>query len=400
MKFYKITTLIALFILLNTQSNAQGSCWCSFLISFTATQQTDHTVKLHWETNTESLTAYDFVIERSYDGFSTSSDIGYITAHAGASSYSYDFYDVCPCAGSTTDVYYRLRSVNNNNSLRYSDIRHVSLSGCPTCASQCTLASLTGTSAFCSGSSQYEVVNSPGPVSWSVSNGSLASITNISSSAINLTKNGDGVITLTAAISGCTSFTKTIVLGTPAPTTINMTYQSSCMGGTDWDATFTPSPLPDGTTYLWSVNGSSYFSGSPYFNENYPLAQSSDPSITLNVEYQNSCGTSSPLSFPVTYYSPCGGFRATIAPNPIKDHVTIKIDEEFAPTNKYKKLSLDIAPFEVKLIGINDHIIYKYQKSTPGAKQMDINTRNLKPGIYIAEITYKLRKVTKEVRIN
>ncbi|MGB8192255.1 MAG: T9SS type A sorting domain-containing protein, partial [Chitinophagaceae bacterium] len=385
MKRIYLSCLSAGFMLLSYSSIAQ--CWCSFLTGLTASQQTNKQVKISWNTDTESSTAKDFIVQRSYSGFASDiTNIGYVSANPNALSHVYNFYDAYPCNGSATTVYYRLKSVNIDNNERFSSIVTASLNGCPTgCSSpsspticQCNMNTLTGPSIICSGTGVYEVTNAAGAVSWSVSNGSIASITATSSSRATLTKNGDGQITVTATISNCATLNKTVVLGTPAPSTIIMESQA-CIGYTDWEASFIVSPVISGTTYLWSVNGSSFFTGSA----TYSFAQSMDPYITFDLKYQNSCGTSSQLSFPITFYSSCPGFRAIVSPNPAKNNLMVTIEEK-----KGYKSSPTNGGLEVRIYDFNNSTLLSTQRTIRGIKELRLNTRMLKPGKYLLHIKY------------
>jgi hypothetical protein len=393
MKKIKILSALSFFVLYNVNVYAQP-CWCSFLNNFSATQQSNKQMKIHWETDTESSTAKDFIIQRSFNGFSTSTDIGYVSGHPNE-SHSYDFYDAYPCNGSNTTVYYRLKGVNIDNNIRTSGTISVSLSGCPSCANpttcQCNLNTLIGADAFCS-SSDYEVTNASGAVTWTISPSGIVNVSNLTSTKINLSKITDGAITLTAALTNCTSLTKTIIVGAPGPTTINMDFQSSCIGGSDWDAEFSPSPLILGLTYLWSINGSSYASGLPYYNEHYDVGESSDPSITLNIKYQSSCGTSSAMTFPATYYSPCGGHRIKISPNPVKDLANLTIETD-GTDNMHKLLT---TPFKATISIYNQNNIL-VKRFTTTDKNITLTRYGILPGRYIIQVIIGTEKISQQL---
>src|SRR6266498_519904 len=131
----KFIYLVGFLLGIATLTDAQ-TCWCSFLLNYSATQQTDKKVKIHWETDTENNTAYDFIVQRSINNANNFVSIGYVSAHPNAQSYIYDFYDAYPCNnGAASYVYYRLKSVDIFSSIRYSTTLSVYINNnCPSCS--------------------------------------------------------------------------------------------------------------------------------------------------------------------------------------------------------------------------------------------------------------------------
>ncbi len=159
------------------------------------------------------------------------------------------------------------------------------------------------------------------------------------------------------------------------PSYISLLSQA-CIGGSDWEATFQPYPLVPGVTYLWSENGGPYYVG----GSTYGFYHSGDPSVTLNVKYQNACGTSSPLTYPATFYTPCGGYSFSVSPNPARDFLQIEL-------SNLKPMSLLHKP-KIQLIEIIDKvglIVYrnKYGNET---KKVTVFIGNLKNDIYTLRI--------------
>jgi hypothetical protein len=282
--------------------------------------------------------------------------------------------------------------VSIDNNTRLSSAVFLVVQGCPSCSSgatacQCALNVLVGDDILCSGSKVYEVTNASGPVTWTVSNSNIAYIVTLTSSKISLHKTTDGVVTLTAAISNCTSLTKTITVGTPPPTSLYLESQV-CIGGSDWDATFQATPATSGLTYWWSVNGGSFYSSS---SSTYNLFMSSDASISLDVKIQNTCGTSAPLSDqygPTVFYSPCNWWRMSVSPNPSKDkvHVKIKKDKDDKQTTKPK--------WQVTLFDKDYNAVRKFETSE---SEFTIERNGLKPGLYYLQAKSAFGVVTKQV---
>jgi hypothetical protein len=397
MKRFYPSALVAALVFFSSPTMAQFECWCAFIQDYTVLQQTNKQVKVSWKADTELGTAKDFVIQRCYTGLIADMvDIGWVSANPGASLTSYIFYDAYPCNGAATHAYYRIKSVNTNNDLRYTTIEVVNLNGCPSgCSSpnspqtcRCALNQLTGPSTICSGTAVYEVTNASGPVSWSVSNGSVASISATSSTRATVTKTGDGEVTVTAAISGCSNLTKVVTLGTATPTSLSE-YNKSCIGGSDWEASYTAHPSLSSVTYLWSIDGGTYHQ----WHGTYYINQWTNPSVTIDFKIQTSCGTSSPLGG-WTFYSPCPGFRAILSPNPAKDHVMITIEEK--PTGK-RPLKND--PLEVRIYNFDNSSLLGTQKALKGSKQLRLNTRTLNPGKYLLHIKYNGETVVQQILI-
>ncbi len=185
------------------------------------------------------------------------------------------------------------------------------------------------------------------------------------------------------------------MLGLVDPSSIFREY-SACIGGGDWEARFVASPVITGMTYLWSINGGSFNSGDAL----YMLNQWSDPSVNLDIKYQNACGTTAPLSSqfggnPVTYYSPCSGFRAVISPNPAKDYFDVSIEDY----NTGKKPAGNKV-LEVSIYDFGYSTLFKKVKGRIGLKTQRISIRNLKPGKYIAVIQYGEQRIGKQFVID
>jgi len=386
-------------ILLAQQGKAQFNCYfCGFLDLGGPVPDFDkHTVKWSWSTDGE-FDADKFEVERSLNNPNTFQVVGVISAHVSTSGNTdYDFTDANPYgAGRSSGTnYYRLRLYKTDGSSDVSDVKSLDLqdlSNCHTCTflSQCQLTSLTGPSTICNSFLRFDINNSPEPVTWSISNSNIASITQRGPTAVNVTKVGEGEVILTATFTTCGQLTKSIMIGLVNPSAIYLDYQD-CIGGTDWDASFHTSPAVTNMTYLWSVNGSSFFQGPA----TYSLNQSNDPSVSLDIKYQNSCGTTAPLSSqfggnPVTYYSPCPGYRATIFPNPAKDYLSVKIE------NNRNRLHSIGRSAEVFIYDFSYSTLIKRQKLRMNSETLRVPINFLKPGNYIVVISYAQEKIIKK----
>lgn len=129
---------------LRTLTGTRGSSWSSFsasgnsftpasvalpinLIGFVAKPTADFRTQLNWETATEHNTDH-YDIERSTDGVLTFSKVITTVPASGNSNHklNYQTYDLNPQIGNN---YYRLKIVDNDGRIDYSEVRKVSFNG-------------------------------------------------------------------------------------------------------------------------------------------------------------------------------------------------------------------------------------------------------------------------------
>jgi hypothetical protein len=396
----KILKFLGLLFILGQIHLSSFAQLCLTYEEWTATKNGNCAVDLHWKYQ-QSETG-KFYVQYSLNA-STWYTITIISStglgQGEEENYNYTDNYACPGDGSHTHAYYRIDYVRDlSGSHEISSVKDITMGSCSCTNNNTTRCSglpslsISGSNTICSSSSQtYTLNNSAYGATWSItSGGSLVSITNSSPTSITLqNSNSNGVIVLSANIYGCTNISKTILVGIPQPYIIYMTYQSSCIGGSDWDASFSPDLINTNISYLWSVNGSGYFS----WGNSYSVNQTSDPSVSLNVKYQTSCGTSSPMNYPAIYYSPCSGFRAIVSPNPAKEYLDVKLEEPKILTRSKK-----IPQFEVRILN-SDLMPVEVQKSLQGSNSLRMNIHNLKPGKYFVNILYDNEKVIRQILI-
>lgn len=376
-------------------------CWCAFLLNFNISQQTDKKVKIHWETDGESPTAKDFIIQRSFNG-STYSDIGYLSANPGSSSKIYDFYDAYPCNGNTPSiVYYRIKSVNIDNNARFSVVKQLTLTGCPTnCSNQnlcrCNMNVLTGPSSICSGSAVYEVTNSSGPVTWSFSNTSIISYNVLTSTKVEVTKSGNGPLLINAAIPNCALKTISVTLGLPPQPTGILRNEIACVGGSEYEYQLIASPNVPSTSYIWTITSSNFgvSSSTTSNNEYWGYEGPADNSTVIGVQVktQNGCGTSANQSFNYSF-SPtiCGGwYRMVLSPNPAKEDITIIVEDIRMNKINYKFKGI------VQVYNENNILV---RKIVTDREKIVLSRAGLKPGRYFVQITIGREKIAKQLVI-
>lgn len=204
--------------------------------------------------------------------------------------------------------------------------------------------SISGSSSFCTGSSNYSINNLPcnASVSWSASPNGIVSLSCTSCASTTLTKLADGVVTLTATITkanACSSGTEvkdlTVTVGAPkviyAPSgqeAFNLTGQRFNYGangpGNSFSVcpneylTFTPY-FPSGynpptiTAHQWTISGS-YSSVGSLTQDYLSVTSASTHPNTFNFtyQYQNACGWS-----PV-YYGSAGTMNCDNGEEPFR----------------------------------------------------------------------------------
>lgn len=196
----------------------------------------------------------------------------------------------------------------------------------------------SGASTICS-SEQYEVSGVPGWVTdylWEVSSSSLVTSGTATTNPATFTKSTSGVGTIKLTISNPScgaSFqyntlaitgSSELLVGTPKPGIIYKTSEY-CIGGTDWDVSFTVSPAID-VSYNWKYNGSliTYNHSATFSTYEFPAV-----CIDLDLQLETACGTGPWLSAdtygnPATFCPSCGSFRMSVSPNPSSNEITIK----------------------------------------------------------------------------
>ncbi|MFY7795036.1 MAG: T9SS type A sorting domain-containing protein [Chitinophagaceae bacterium] len=248
--------------------------------------------------------------------------------------------------------------------------------------------SISGASAFCVNSSPYILNNVPcsPSITWTSSNPSIASITAAGTQA-SLNKNSNGDVTLTATINNIACLTnkiysQTVSVGIPAANNIIL-WSSSNTTPTGNVVGFVAGYPPNNRCQILSTEWQSSIS-TYIFSGNFPCEPDNETSKNIIFENPgtayvqakilNTCGWSDwSAGLPIEVTS--GYFFYSIAPNPGQDQVLVKVNDD-----KKDKIK------EVKIFDLTGNL-KKHQKNNTNSSQLQLNTSDLKDGLYILEIS-------------
>ncbi len=283
------------------------------------------------------------------------------------------------------------------------------------CDDYCNGSSLAiqGDAMVCTISSSYSITNLPpnGSVLWTASPSDIATINSPDSSKTTITKNENGIITLTATLSNTCGDTpivlsKNILVGASSTFTgLFGNYPQTAVVTTDDGSNDINSDEP---TYVTFTSSQYIAPGDPSIQfSNMTLLQSSQnfPASPYRWQYikNGSFGElflympNSWAYFQFTLPNACGTdtfylyFQASqrayykLSPNPAKDMVTVQIDEERLQKDKAVK-STDQ---DIREINIIDKMGNMLQRKTfgKGVRMASLNTSALKPDVYVIKIS-------------
>ncbi|MCF6223438.1 MAG: T9SS type A sorting domain-containing protein [Flavobacteriaceae bacterium] len=268
----------------------------------------------------------------------------------------------------------------------------------PTLTSTVSLApynptnTIVGGATACSSGQTYSISNLPSNVnvtSWSISNASIASISNTSGNQTSLTVVGYGLVTLTAVLTNSCGqvsppITKEIYIGRPQPATKIFGPKTVNYGVL---ANYSTPTIAGATTYEWRLP----YPYTTVFNINYwsnnwqlLLATSTSNAITSFTGYggnsgyvqvwgKNTCGNGGAKYISVNFSNTGGGQQPkttpkknnidfginngvfSIFPNPVKEEIHLHVLNQ-KNTNHYKIQIFDLKSVLVKEVSLNNAI--------------------------------------------
>ncbi|WP_300977785.1 T9SS type A sorting domain-containing protein [Flavobacterium sp.] len=283
--------------------------------------------------------------------------------------------------------------------------------GAPTFTSN---AQITGASSLCSGATTFTLSNLENgqTVVWSLSNTSIATLSNVSNTQATLNFISNGSQTLTAVITNSCGQTRTVSktfwmgkpLGLPSGLAGPSTVQSGAIASYSVN-----SALPRGATSFewWLPFPYDTVAVFDYFGQNWQKIEgisSAGSSINVFTGYAgtsgliqvmgaNECGCGGARTISVTHDSGGGGAIArmpnpndsndyVVYPNPTSDWITIELKDEKSKTNKSTRLKGELFDFTGQVKAIVD------EKET----KAKVNVQGLQKGMYILKI-YSIDKV-------
>lgn len=406
----KKTLFLAMGIVLCQQALSQ-QCGLSFLTYDECNKNSSNQPFVRFTSNTENNDLDRFEIERSRDNNATFQVIGVIPATKNTTgNTTYNFTDVCAPApiSPATRVYYRIKWYSTSNQACSTVVVGL-LPPFSSCSNACTASVLlVPDNKVCSGSSAaFEVTNSPGIVSWSLSpnNASVATLTPFSGTRVLVNKVGDGFVTLNASVSGngCSkNFSQPLIIGT-APIENNGISTCTINSVMHPLGTGNGGPISAGSTasiqvnvnnlltvgnVTWTINnpGSPAITGfgqtanghQAWFNINLPSGAWSN-GATLDYSAQTGCGTSEgTIGFSVYKQ-----FFFTIMQDDGIDAVMIKTHGSDPRSAAAEGTPPKI--YAARVIDLNG-IIRKNYSYAGGIVNTTLYLEGLRPGIYIVSV--------------
>lgn len=192
--------------------------------------------------------------------------------------------------------------------------------------------SISGSSAFCSGSTAYTINGLPcnASIAWAAPASGFGSLSSLTTSPTTLTYGGtSGTFTLTANVTSCAATTPVTLPVHVGAYTVSDYTLSGNNGSTNWCPNQTISFGLSGagsSNYSWTIpTGWSivYNSNVNYIAIRSP-ASSNPPTGTLSVSFTEPCGTTLTKNIFLTYNSSaCTTSPYTLSPNPASSYLTI-----------------------------------------------------------------------------
>ncbi|MET0636101.1 MAG: T9SS type A sorting domain-containing protein [Chitinophagaceae bacterium] len=373
--YYDYIDCLALPVTLNSFSGSISGC----------------SVSLAWSTTMESNSSR-FEIERtSFGSTITYMKIGTVTAAGTSSSLiNYSFTDNYPNNGSN---FYRLRMVDIDGRYKYSSTVTASTPGCTTQppAINCSSINVVGPDFFCQYGQTYTLSSVPDyrTVTWTVTPTSVANWGKQVMEKAMIRKTGNGVVTLTANLTGCTGTTgvrtKRITVGNPSSvqvfidTIAKHTYETRYRLEAD--------QIP-GATYQWFKNNVAQGTGYATFTEVPP-----GPCQSWKVVVTLPCGNTIQQTVTICYKSP-GGIRdraLQVDPVPAGSTMNVQLFYVDNPSKSIGQSVIEIQDLHGK--------IYKRVLLTglESKQQLDIST--IPPGLYVIQVTNGKDIFAREIQI-
>jgi len=267
-----------------------------------------------------------------------------------------------------------------------------------------TAAAISGESRICSGSKTYTIQNLPAGhslFSWSISNTSVATLSNTTGNTTTLTKVGIGTITLTANIlNNCNQIipkTKVINVGPPIISPSANIVGPSTVGTNQTYNYYLSLPATNGvTSYTWSVDAP-IDDDPPLCNWHIMYGQGTssvsiktgcDPALAVvRVVANSTCGSSNMKYTYVTVYDPCPPTGMRLSQNPITDsgfELYLTAPYPCDEVNGPGKLSQpDFTECVIRIFDLNGKQVYNDKISS---NELRIDGLMLDEGIYFLQV--------------
>ena len=258
--------------------------------------------------------------------------------------------------------------------------------------------SITGSSAFCTGSQQYTLtLNGTTPagstVSWEINPG-YGTISPTGNPAT-VTASGRGFATITAKVNGGCDGLLTVskVVSIGAPVGITSTMQAGCNAGfQNW--LLTANPSTNGSNWNWTV---SYVGTNSQINIYSPNSSSTYIGVkgggTVRLNYTDACGVA--RTDGVTVYSTCPpSFRIAVSPNPATNNINLNLapaDLTNQSTNTSSTVPLRAIESKgktiISLYELNTVLLVKqWKQNETKNSNYNLDVNGLRKGIYVLQV--------------
>jgi hypothetical protein len=238
------------------------------------------------------------------------------------------------------------------------------------------------------------------PVTWTVVSGPAIVSNGQGTNTATIQRNGNGSAVVRATAGDYIDEIE-VTLGLPLPLNQIDVYQQICGSGVQW--WLDPNPWQPNTVYNWTFTnvqtGVLVHSGqsvaAPMYVRLYGDANSS---WNITVTPQNGCGFGTTYS--TTWGNPCPDdgccvtYRVSTSPNPAKDELIVKIDQEKEDLNQQKLESI-----RLELIDFVSGSVIKRWTLTNGQAQYRLNVADVKKGRYVLSVMKGKYRQAKQVLI-
>lgn len=372
---------------------------CLTWVSFTATKNSCQ-ADLAW-----SYSHCDpgvFIVEFSLDGTNWISIGKRNSTGPGGTTENYTFSDMnaCPATNPNNPVQYRIRFIKSDGTSDYSVTRTVDMFDNCSCANNATnrcsglSTSISGSATICASSSQTYTMSGGQPAVWSITSGAgLVTVNTNFPHEISIgNSSSHGQIVLSAVVFGCSTFYKTISVGTPSVANFPLMIYSGpgdenevCMGDENiFYGDITPNSTITWTTTYASPGG---ISATGYgYDDLYLYMWKPNQTAIIRLDASNACGTT---TYDFAFKTIDCSLRFMVTPNPTKGDINISIANYQA---KGSSLKIPGRKRETANTSISKVVVYDAQRNIMlqqnynSQSRVNLQNTNLKPGIYFVTV--------------
>lgn len=385
-----------------------------FISSFTVNSnyQSTNYLKFDWTAEDESDYLSHYILQKSTNNFQWTNEL-LEPANTGLGTHYYTVYANKPGA---SQVWYRLKWINDDGYARHSQPIQVTNSGSAT-SIVCNYAYITGVDSFCAPQSQvYKLHNAPasGAVySWSVTGGSVTSTEqNGLKATVSFSNAANATVYANSANSSCNK-SKAVTVGGTGTVTINGEYSPQASYTYFYLSINSPWPGTSPSQYQWYSNGNYLGTASYWEFYVYP-----DSCLNVEVKVLTPCGWVTGFNYLCHGEGPlCGGANCEpcypcdgrripdkfkVMPVPANDVLTVHRLGNSQLNNhiggKTRKTTTVTDVYTLQLFDMFGNL--KLERKNVSLKvDQRLDVRHLPVGNYILYIQNAATRVSKQIRI-